>query len=130
MVDYSERLKHALTSAGLSTQQFADRLGVSYHAVRKVLHGESKGFSAENHSKACAILQINPDWLALGKGDQQRHSAPHKAEEPHAPYNINPTPTPDQPASAQLSQAIALLQNLPAAKLAQAHSFLTFLTKD
>lgn len=68
MVEYGERLQAALKARGLSTQQLADKLEVTYQAVKKVLDGKSSALSAPNHVRAVRILQVSSEWLALGEG--------------------------------------------------------------
>lgn len=74
MVDYSDRLTASMQQAGVSVTRLAARLGVSYQAVKKVLDGKSKCFSAENNARAAALLGISPDWLVTGKGDSAARS--------------------------------------------------------
>lgn len=68
MVEYSERLSAAMRSRGVSTQQLADRLMISYQAVKKVLDGKSAAFSAANNAKAARALAVSSEWLATGDG--------------------------------------------------------------
>ena len=68
MVDYKDRLASAMKIAGLSTQQLADKLNISYQAVKKVLGGKSAGFGIINNVRAAAALNVNSDWLATGEG--------------------------------------------------------------
>lgn len=67
MVDYTERFQAALAYAGLDLSSLADKLGVSYTAVKKVHDGQSKEFKASNNAHAARILGVNSDWLAIGK---------------------------------------------------------------
>ena len=68
MVEYSERLKTAMAHANVKTRTLADAIGMTYQGVKKVLDGKSNAFSAENNSRAAAVLGVNPDWLATGAG--------------------------------------------------------------
>lgn len=68
MVEYSERLKAAMDRAQMKTRALSDAIGMSYQGVKKVIDGKSNAFSAENNSRAAAILGVSPDWLATGKG--------------------------------------------------------------
>lgn len=68
MVEYSERLKAAMTRAQVKTRTLSDAIGMSYQGVKKVIDGKSNAFSAENNSRAAAVLGVNPDWLATGQG--------------------------------------------------------------
>ena len=54
---------------GIKRPRLAAELGVSYVAVKKVLDGQTKAFTAENNSRAAAFLGVSPDWLATGEGD-------------------------------------------------------------
>jgi len=66
--DYGMRLTTAMHARGVSAQQLAAYLGVSYQAVRKVLRGESTALTAFNNSRASRFLEISSDWLATGDG--------------------------------------------------------------
>ena len=68
MVEYSERLKTAMAHANMKTRALSDAIGMTYQGVKKVLDGKSNAFSAENNSRAAAVLGVNPDWLATGTG--------------------------------------------------------------
>lgn len=68
MIEYSERLKAAMDARSTSVTQLASGMGVSYQAVKRVIDGLSKAFSAANNTKAAAFLRISPDWLATGEG--------------------------------------------------------------
>lgn len=71
MIEYAERLNVALKARNTSISQLAAGMGVSYQAVKRVLDGLSKAFSAANNTKAAAFLRINPDWLATGEGEME-----------------------------------------------------------
>lgn len=70
MVEFSERLKFAMSVASYDITKLAAELQISYQAVRKAVNGETKGFDAANNSKAAQLLGVSPDWLATGKGAQ------------------------------------------------------------
>lgn len=69
MADYGVRLDDALKARAVTYGQLASHLGTTYQAVKKVIDGKTKEFSASNHAKACAYLNISPDWLLDGAGD-------------------------------------------------------------
>lgn len=69
MVEYSSRLLAAMDARGIKRTKLAKELGVSYVAVKKVLDGTTRAFTAENNSRAAAFLGVNPDWLATGEGE-------------------------------------------------------------
>lgn len=55
--------------ANVKRPRLAEELGVSYVAVKKVLDGQTRAFTAENNSRAAAFLGVSPDWLATGEGE-------------------------------------------------------------
>lgn len=57
---------------GITAIDLASRMRVTYQAVKKVLDGKSKAFGTENNSAAAIILDVDPDWLATGKGHASR----------------------------------------------------------
>lgn len=82
MIEYSERLAAALKARNTTVSELAGGMGVSYQAVKRVLDGLSKAFSAANNTKAAAYLRISPDWLATGEGAME------------AAFDANARPTP------------------------------------
>jgi len=66
--DYGTRLSIAMQARGVSAQQLATQLGVSYQAIRKVLLGQSTALTAFNNSRASRFLKVSNDWLATGDG--------------------------------------------------------------
>lgn len=71
MIEYGERLEAALKARNTTVAQLASGMGVSYQAVKRVINGLSKAFSAANNTKAAAFLRISPDWLATGQGSME-----------------------------------------------------------
>lgn len=71
MIEYGERLEAALKARNTTISQLASGMGVSYQAVKRVIDGLSKAFSAANNTKAAAFLRISPDWLATGQGSME-----------------------------------------------------------
>lgn len=71
MIEYSARLKAAMDARSVSVSQLAAGMGVSYQAVKRVLEGLSKAFSAANNANAASFLRVNPDWLATGAGEMK-----------------------------------------------------------
>lgn len=71
MIEYGERLAAALKVSNITVSELATGMGVSYQAVKRVIDGMSKAFSAANNAKAAAFLKINPDWLATGQGSMR-----------------------------------------------------------
>lgn len=61
-----------MKNAGVSASQLAERLGMSYQAVKKVIDGKSSAFNAANNSTASRVLTVSPDWLATGEGPMTR----------------------------------------------------------
>ena len=69
-MSYQDRLALAMSQSDAYTTAaaLAKALGCSPQAVGLVLSGASKSFGATNHSKASALLNITPVWLASGEG--------------------------------------------------------------
>lgn len=68
MDEYKDRLLSAMKRVNMTTQQLADKIGISYQAVKKVIDGKSAGFGIINNVRAAAALNVNSDWLATGEG--------------------------------------------------------------
>ena len=58
----------------------AKAMGCSPQAVGLVLSGSSKSFGAANHSKASALLNVTPIWLASGEGPMRAMQTPRAAD--------------------------------------------------
>lgn len=91
MVDYKDRLAQAMEAAQIKTAELADKLGLSYQAIKKVVDGTTKALTAENSARAAQVLNINSDWLALGEGEMSRG----RAQVPHG--DLTPAPQPGRP---------------------------------
>jgi transcriptional regulator with XRE-family HTH domain len=76
---YDERFSGLLRERGITARAMADRLQVSYQAVKKIVDGKSKMMAADNNARAAAILDVDSDWLATGEGLRERSKAPHSA---------------------------------------------------
>jgi len=83
MVNYWDRLGPELDALKMTRQQFADAIGVSYQAVKKVADGGALG--STNNLRAAQVLKVNPLWLATGKG-------PKNPAEPMQGYTPLPAP--------------------------------------
>lgn len=91
MVDYKDRLVKAMAAAQMKTSDLAERLGVSYQAIKKVVDGNTKALTAENSARAAQLLNVSSDWLALGEGAMSRAEA-------LVPYSdLSPAPKPGHP---------------------------------
>jgi len=76
------RLTAAMHARGVSAQQLATQLGVSYQAVRKVLLGQSTALNAFNSSRASRFLKVSGDWLATGDGLMEASASGDGADSP------------------------------------------------
>lgn len=65
---YGARLKIAMDRQKVSVSSLAQGIKLSYQAVKRVLDGNSKAFTAENNVKAADYLGVSSDWLATGRG--------------------------------------------------------------
>lgn len=66
MVNYSERLKAAMTLRSVNTSQLATAMKISYQAVKKVIDGKTSAFGSLNNLTAARYLSVDSDWLADG----------------------------------------------------------------
>lgn len=67
---YSGRLKYAMTLSGMTNQsELAGLVGVSPQTIQ---HLANKGKGSTHNSKIAAILDVDPEWLAYGKGTPRR----------------------------------------------------------
>lgn len=89
MVDYGERLSKAMKDAGITTAKLAEKMGLSYQAVRKVETGRSKAFNAANNARAASILGVSADQLALGRGAEPAQGNLVSEPGPASPYVAN-----------------------------------------
>lgn len=69
-MSYQDRLALAMSQSAFyrTASALAKAMGCSPQAVGLVLSGASKSFGATNHSKASALLEVVPLWLAAGEG--------------------------------------------------------------
>lgn len=70
----ADRLKAAITRAGVSQVELARACGVSAPSVHGWLSGKAKFLRGENLLKAAAALGVNQQWLATGEGPMTRAS--------------------------------------------------------
>ena len=90
MVEYRDRLASAMEKAGVTTQDLANHLKVSYQAVKKVLDGKSTSLNAANSAQAGRILRVDHHWLATGEGDPRpQENWPFEAFSPGDYYNLD-----------------------------------------
>jgi len=75
MIEYADRLSAAMNASGVTTTALAKAMGVSYQAVKRVLEGKSKAFTAANNSEAARILGVSARWLAMGRGHMRDEDA-------------------------------------------------------
>lgn len=75
---YSGRLKYAMTLSGMTNQsELASLVGVSPQTIQ---HLTSKGKGSTHNAKIAAILDVDPEWLAYGKGSPRRIVAYESAQ--------------------------------------------------
>lgn len=63
-------------------KSLAKHCGVNPVSVSDWLSGKSKSIEGKNLLKAAEFLQVNPQWLATGKGVKDNTSAPSVSEAP------------------------------------------------
>lgn len=68
-MNYGERLKYARKLRGLSQYELSDKSGVSQQAISS-MESCKRGVSGATFSLASS-LSVDPEWLALGKGEPE-----------------------------------------------------------
>lgn len=72
MNDWKQRLSHARKEKGLNKTEFAKAVGVSNPTVtdweKSIEDGGINEISAGNLAKAAAVLNVDSNWILLGKG--------------------------------------------------------------
>lgn len=66
MNTFSERLLAAMTAAGLSQAQLAERVGISQPAIQKMTSGKTSG--SRKMVELARALGVRPEWLSSGGG--------------------------------------------------------------
>lgn len=67
MSEYGARLQALMDKKPIDRTRLAAVIGVTYHAIKKVLDGKSE-FSASNLFVVANFFAVNAEWLATGKG--------------------------------------------------------------
>lgn len=67
-----ERILHLLKTRGLSSTQFADKVGVQRSSISHVLSGRNKPSLDFITKILLAFPDVNPDWLLMGNGEMIR----------------------------------------------------------
>lgn len=87
MQTLAERLKFSREKANLSQQEIADRAGMSQPTYYKIESGKTRRTTYLN--ELASILNVNPTWLATGKGEM---TISHANVEKVSPKNIRFAP--------------------------------------
>lgn len=115
MDEWKTRLRQAREAKGLNKTEFARLVGVSNPTVtdweKAVGDGGIKEIAGGNLTKVCAVLDIDPRWLLLGK---ESHARAAREEVPLA-----------EPASGQDSRPPDLL-NMQAATAAELRMLIVY----
>lgn len=70
MNEIGERIKELRQKNGLKQSDLAERLGVSRVTITNIENGKHKG-TFELIKPLCEILEVTPNYLILGKDEQQ-----------------------------------------------------------
>ena len=66
MKTFAERLIAAMSAAGLSQGQLAERVGLSQPAIQKMTSGKTNG--SRKMVELSRALSVRPEWLSDGSG--------------------------------------------------------------
>ena len=69
MKTFAERLNAAMTAAGVSQGQLAERVGVSQPAIQKMTSGKTSG--SRKMVEIAHALGVRPEWLSAGSGEMR-----------------------------------------------------------
>ena len=69
------QIQEILIKEGLSSSQFADRIGIQRSSVSHVLSGRNKPGFDFIHKILIAFPEINGDWLITGSGDMYKQKS-------------------------------------------------------
>lgn len=72
MSTLADRLRAAMAASGVSQAELARACSVKPPSVHGWLSGKSKFLRGENLLKAAAVLKVDQDWLATGRGEMKR----------------------------------------------------------
>lgn len=99
----SERIKLAMSEAGLSQVALANACGVKPPSVSGWLSGKSKFLRGENLLRAARALKVNQEWLATGFGPMRptELQVPHHGLTPGTYMDVRPI-DPDDPSLTQI----------------------------
>ncbi|MGL5968995.1 MAG: XRE family transcriptional regulator [Kluyvera sp.] len=67
MKTFAERLNAAMSAAGVSQGQLAERVGVSQPAIQKMTSGKTSG--SRKMVEIAHALGVRPEWLSAGSGE-------------------------------------------------------------
>lgn len=74
--DVGLRLRHVRELRGLTQVQLAKKSGFSQAAISELETGENRSPWGTNLVRLAQSLQVNPEWLATGKGDMDGSEPP------------------------------------------------------
>lgn len=83
MKTFAERLNAAMSAAGVSQGQLAEKVGISQPAIQKMTSGKTSG--SRKMVELAHALNVRPEWLSSGNGpmrdgDQKESSVPPESE--------------------------------------------------
>jgi len=104
MKTFAERLNAAMSAAGISQGQLAEKVGISQPAIQKMTSGKTSG--SRKMVELAHALNVRPEWLSSGNGsmrdgDQKESSVPPESEwnkvetwDDHTPVNSDEVEVP------------------------------------
>lgn len=85
----AERITKAREEAGMSKSDLARRVGVSASAVGQWENGETKTIEGENLLKVAAACNVDPMWLATGRGSEHPRMVAAEEMTSLSPYRVS-----------------------------------------
>jgi transcriptional regulator with XRE-family HTH domain len=71
MNTFAARLEKAMQDAGYTQASLARAVKISRAAINQVVTGQTKGLKPHHLIVVCRVLNIRPEWLALGEEPQR-----------------------------------------------------------
>ncbi|OXR48139.1 hypothetical protein PuT2_14035 [Pusillimonas sp. T2] len=76
---FAQRLCQAMDSAGIKAADLNRAIGISHEMVRRYRMGAAK---PRNIEALAQVLRVDPAWLALGKGNNDRQACSASDDKP------------------------------------------------
>lgn len=84
MKTFAERLVAAMSAAGISQGQLAEKVGISQPAIQKMTSGKTTG--SRKMVELARALEVSPEWLSSGTGSMRNEGLRDSSIPPEAQW--------------------------------------------